>query len=221
MHTGGGDTAPTFSGLCVYLQLTWEVGLPPSPVEFSSLRHFYKLSRSWLLGMCCNSCLLRPDPLVYLQFCEGFPSPTFGAQGALPSLLHVFIVLTAYYSVSLFFLGGGRSVQGAMLIWPRVVHWSTMYSLAHLVFHIFPSRLGAGGSGALLVSPFNVKWRCSAQAGGVVEWNFCLFLVVLPVRCISSISPRFYFRRHAFCFLPLAAILELSPFYYWRGFLMN
>jgi hypothetical protein len=49
-HTGGGDTAPAFSGLRVCLQFTWEVGLPPSPVEFSSLCHFYKLSRSWLVG---------------------------------------------------------------------------------------------------------------------------------------------------------------------------
>jgi hypothetical protein len=67
-----------------------------------------------------------------------------------------------------------------------------------------------GSPGALLVSPFNVKWRCSAQAGGVEGSKFCLFSVVLPVRCISSVSPRFYFRRHAFCFLPLAAILESS-----------
>jgi hypothetical protein len=42
----------------------------------------------------------------------------------------------------------------------------------------------------------------------VEESKFCLFSVVFPVRCISSISPRFYFRRHAFCFLPLVAILE-------------
>jgi hypothetical protein len=28
-HTGGGDTAPAFSGLRVCLQLTWEMGLPP------------------------------------------------------------------------------------------------------------------------------------------------------------------------------------------------
>jgi hypothetical protein len=62
--------------------------------------------------------------------------------------------------------------------------------------------------GALLVSPFNVKWRCYAQSGGVEESKFCLFWVVFPVRCISSISPRIYFKRHAFCFLPLAAILE-------------
>jgi hypothetical protein len=32
--------------------------------------------------------------------------------------------------------------------------------------------------------------------------------VVFPVRCISSVSPRFCFRRHTFCFLPLPAILE-------------
>jgi hypothetical protein len=45
-HSGGGDTAPTFSGLHVYLQFAWEVGLPPSPVEFSSQCCFYNLSCS-------------------------------------------------------------------------------------------------------------------------------------------------------------------------------
>jgi hypothetical protein len=44
----------------------------------------------------------------------------------------------------------------------------------------------------------------------VEESKFCLFSAVLP-RCVSSISPRFHYRRHAFCFLPLAAILE-CPF---------
>jgi hypothetical protein len=62
--------------------------------------------------------------------------------------------------------------------------------------------------GALLVSPFNVKRRCYVQAGGVEESKFCLFSVVFPVRCISSVSPRFYFRKHAFCFLTLATMLE-------------
>jgi hypothetical protein len=47
--------------------------------------------------------------------------------------------------------------------------------------------------------------------GGVEESKFCLFSVVFPVRCVSSISPRFYFRRHAFCFLSLVTILE-SPY---------
>jgi retron-type reverse transcriptase len=29
----------------------------------------------------------------------------------------------------------------------------------------------------------------------------------MPAKCVSSISPRFHYRRVAFCFLPLAAIL--------------
>jgi hypothetical protein len=63
-------------------------------------------------------------------------------------------------------------------------------------------------AGALLVSPFYVKWRCYVSAGGVEESKFCLFSVVFPVMYVSSISPRFYFRKHAFCFLSLATILE-------------
>jgi hypothetical protein len=111
----------------------------------------------------------------------------------------------------LFSLGGVRSVQGAMLIWPRAVFGSIVYRLAQFVVHIFPSHLGARvwqWPGGPLVSLFNVKWKCFAQAGGVEGSKFCLFFVVFPIRCISSISPRFYFRRHTFCFLPLATILE-------------
>jgi hypothetical protein len=58
------STAPAFSGWLFCLQLMWEVGLPHSPVEFSSHCHFYKLSCSWLLGVCCCSCLLRPGLLI-------------------------------------------------------------------------------------------------------------------------------------------------------------
>jgi hypothetical protein len=64
----------------------------------------------------------------------------------------------------------------------------------------------------LLVSPFNVAGGCYAQAGGVEVSEFCFFLVVFLARCISSISPRVYFRKHAFCFLPLVAILESSEY---------
>jgi hypothetical protein len=97
-----------------------------------------------------------------------------------------------------------------MLIWPRVVCGSTAYHLAHLV-HVFPSCLGAGDRHWPWGPPgFSVQSevRCSAQAGGVEGSKFCLFSVALPARCVFSISPRFHFRRHAFCFLPLAAILE-------------
>jgi hypothetical protein len=36
------------------------------------------------------------------------------------------------------------------------------------------------------------------------------FSVIMPAKCVSSVSPRFHYRRIAFCFLPLAAILEFS-----------
>jgi hypothetical protein len=34
--------------------------------------------------------------------------------------------------------------------------------------------------------------------------------VVFPARCVFSVSPRFHYRQHAFCFLPVAAVLESS-----------
>jgi hypothetical protein len=65
-----------------------------------------------------------------------------------------------------FSLGGGQSVQGAMLLWPRLVcggttklTWSTSFQADWAP--------ATGGPGTLLVSPFNVKWRFSAPAGGV------------------------------------------------------
>jgi hypothetical protein len=55
---------------------------------------------------------------------EGLPlphSPELG-RSTLFAMCLFFFQLLVYYSVwFLFPLGGGRSVQGAMLIWPRVV----------------------------------------------------------------------------------------------------
>jgi hypothetical protein len=105
-HTGGGDTAPTFSGLHVYLQFTWEVGLPPSPVEFSSHHHFYKLSPSWLLGVCCCSCLLQ------LACCEGFPLPTSSVLRVLRPLCYVsFFLLLLIIHFFFFFPWVGVSLS--------------------------------------------------------------------------------------------------------------
>jgi hypothetical protein len=103
-HTGGGDTAPTFSGQCVYLQFMWEVGLPPSPVEFS-YHHFYRFSHSWLLGVCCLSCLLQSAG-------EGFP--LFPLVLRAPLCYVPFFVVIAYYSVSLFFPGWGSVCPGGL-----------------------------------------------------------------------------------------------------------
>jgi hypothetical protein len=46
------------------------------------------------------------------------------------------------------------------------------------------------------------------QAGDVEGSKLCLFSVIMPTKCVSGISPRFHYRRLAFCFLPLATILE-------------
>jgi hypothetical protein len=121
----GGASAPASRHVC--LQFTWEVGLPSSPVEFSSLLHSHKLPRSWLLGTrlrSCQSLSCLPSLFIYSPGKGSLP-PIFGAQCAPPSFPPVFIVLVAYYSVSLFSPGGGKSVQGAMLLWPRLVCGST------------------------------------------------------------------------------------------------
>jgi hypothetical protein len=101
-HTGGGDTAPAFSGLCVYLQFMWEVGLPPllwSFLPFSTLTSFSAPG--------CWACAPTPALsgqawLVYLQFCEGFPSPPLRCSGC-PTLFATCLYCSiAYYSVSFF-----------------------------------------------------------------------------------------------------------------------
>jgi hypothetical protein len=192
------------------------VSLPPSPVEFSSPpRHFYKFSHSWLLGGCHHSCLLQPACLFTVPW--GIAPPPLQHSGH--PILFALFCCCLLFSFS-FFPGWGQCVQDAILIWPRVVCGSTACHLAQLV--VVSSQaiwaLASGGVEALLVSPFNVEWECYTQAGGVGGSKFCLFLVVFPVRCISSISPRFYFRKHAFCFLPLVAILESSTHAFsWRA----
>jgi hypothetical protein len=113
-------------------------GSSPCPVEFSSHSHFYKLSCSWLLGMCHHSCLLQP------ACSEGLPLPlSFALQVPCPLCYMSFLLLLLIIQFfSLFSLGGGQSVQGAMLTWPRVVCGSTAYRLAHLVVCVFLSLLG-------------------------------------------------------------------------------
>jgi hypothetical protein len=107
--------------------------------------HSHKLSCSWLLGVSPHSRqrLSGQASLCIYSPRKDFLPPIFGAQCTPPSFPHVFIALIAYYSVSLFSPGGGWSVQGAMLIWPRVVCGSTVYHLTHLVC-VFPSHLGTG-----------------------------------------------------------------------------
>jgi hypothetical protein len=61
----------------------------------------------------CWACAATPafsGQLAYLEFCEGLPLPPFGTQGAPPSLLCVFFVVFAYYSIFFSFFPGWGSV---------------------------------------------------------------------------------------------------------------
>jgi hypothetical protein len=90
------------AGRCVCLQVMWEVGLPLSPLEFSSLCHSHKLSRSWLLGTRSCSRPLGQARLVYLQFREGFPSPASVLRAPHP-LCHVSLLFLLLITQFLFF----------------------------------------------------------------------------------------------------------------------
>jgi hypothetical protein len=91
-----------------------------------------------------NSCPLRPGPACLFTVPGRIPFLLLQHSGC-PTLfatcLYCSYCLLLSFSIS---PGGGWSVQGAMLIWPRVVCGSTVYRLAHLVVHVFPSHLGAG-----------------------------------------------------------------------------
>jgi hypothetical protein len=131
-HTGGSGAMPSFSVQLVYLQFTLEVPLSHFPVELSSQHHFYKLSHSKVAGW---GPLLLPS-LARWFICSSVRDapPPFSAQGAPPPLPCVFCCCCLFsLFFSLFSLGGGQSVQGAMLIWPRVVYERTACHLAHLV----------------------------------------------------------------------------------------
>jgi hypothetical protein len=124
-HTGGGDAAPAFSGRGVYLQFTWEVGLPLSPVEFSSHRHFYKLSCSLIAG---HTLPLPPSPARPGLFIyrSGKDSP--------PSLFALYCSYCLLLSFS-FFPGWGSVCPGGYAdlaqgcLWEYRVPLSSPYSL--------------------------------------------------------------------------------------------
>jgi hypothetical protein len=91
-HTEVGDTAPTFSGLCVYVQLTWEVGLsPPSCGVFLPpplLQAFPLLIAGW----CCCSC---QPPLLFTAHMGGASSTLSCVVFLPPPLSQAFPLLVA------------------------------------------------------------------------------------------------------------------------------
>jgi hypothetical protein len=148
-----------------------------------------------------------PSLFIYSPGKDSLP-PIFSALSAPPSFQCVLIVLIGYYSVSLFFPGWRSVCPGGYAALAQACLWENR-STTKLTWSASSQWVPAtGGPGTLLVSSLNVKWRFSALAGGVEESKLCLFSVIMPAKCVSSVSPRFHYRRVAFCFLPLAAILE-------------
>jgi hypothetical protein len=134
---------------------------------------------------------LRPPSLfIYSSGKDSLPS-IFGALCAPPSFPLVFIALIAYYSVSLFSLGWRFVCPRGYAALAQGCLWE-YHGTAKLTLSVSSQAIWAwvtGGWGALLVSPFKVNWRCSALAGGVEGSKFCLFSMVLPARCVPSVSP--------------------------------
>jgi hypothetical protein len=107
---------------------------PPLQCSFSHTATFTSFPAPRFLGRGCHSCLLRPA--CYLRFCVRLPLPSSLVLRVPHPLCYVSFFVVVYYSAwffSLFSLGGDPSVQGAMVIWPRVVCGSTMCRFAHLV----------------------------------------------------------------------------------------
>jgi hypothetical protein len=100
-HTGGGDTAPTFSGLRIYLQFTWEVGLPPLLWSCPPTATFTSFPAPG-----CWACAATPafsSRLVYLQFRERFPLPLSSVLRAPHPLCYVSFLLLLLIIQFLFF----------------------------------------------------------------------------------------------------------------------
>jgi hypothetical protein len=200
-----------------YLEYLWGGAAPPLS---SGTCHTLATATSFPLSKFAGQVppLLPSLASLYIYSSSGeCPSPTLWSSG-IPTLF-VTCLFFSFFSAAcllfslfflLFFPWVGVSLSRGYADLAEGCLGSTMCCLAHLVVCVSQAglKLASGGEGTLLVSPFNVDWGCYVQAGGMEVSEFCLFLMVFPARCISSISPRFYFRKRASCFLPLVAILD-------------
>jgi hypothetical protein len=171
------------------------------------------LSQAFLLLVAGRTPPLQPEPLqpawlVYLQSQEGFPSPNLRRSGR-PTLFSTCLYCSSCLLVSFSFFPRWRSVcpecyaaLAHACLWEYCGTSKLTWSTSSQAIWAWVT----GGLGALRVSPFNVKWIFPAPAGGVEGSKLRLFSVIMPAKCVSSISPRFHYRRLAFCFLPLPAI---------------
>jgi hypothetical protein len=110
-------------GIWVFPRLLWS--FPPS----APLTSFPTLGCWACAPAPAGASAAQPGLFIYSSGKDSFP-PSSALSAPPPSFPCVFIGLIAYYSVSPFSPSGGRSVQGAMLLWPRVVCGSTVVPLS-------------------------------------------------------------------------------------------
>jgi hypothetical protein len=206
---------PFLAGLFIYRS---HGQCPFSALQCNPPHDTYKLSCSWLPGVCHHSCLLQPAYLFTVHMGCG-PSPLSCGVFLPPPLLQTFLLLVAgrvpplllslaalfiyssmrdclspllwhsghpalfptclfvvvYYSFfSRFSLGGCRSVQGAMLIWPRVVCRIAACHLAHLVVCFTPASRSWQLAARELSWLLGLMWSGDAMRGLEVWrcWDF-------------------------------------------------
>jgi hypothetical protein len=113
-------------------------GSSPSPVEFSSLHHFYKLSHSWLLGMSATPAFYSPTCLFTVLW--GISLPPLQRSGC-PTLFAtcLYCCYCLLLSFSFFPLVGVGLSRGLCWSGPGLSR-STAYHLAHLVVHVLSGR---------------------------------------------------------------------------------
>jgi hypothetical protein len=143
---------------------------------------------------------LRPTRLVYLQSRDGFPSPNLW-RSVRPTLFPAYLYCSYFLLVSFSCFPGWRSVcPGGYAALAQACLWEYCGTMK-LTWSASSQAIWAlvtGGPGALLVSPFNVKWRFSVPTGGVEGSKLCLFTVIMPLhsdyackvclQCLSKIS---------------------------------
>jgi hypothetical protein len=153
--------------------------------------------------------LARPGSFIYSSGRDSpFPSSVLRAPHPLCYVFYCSYCLLLSFS---FFPRWGLVCPGGYADLAQSCLWKYLIPLSSPCPHLpKPSRHGR------LVAARGPSWFLHSTCGGdtlhrLEVWKGQgLFLVALPARCVSSVSPRFHFRRHAFSFLPLAAILE-SP----------
>jgi hypothetical protein len=168
----------------------WEVGLPPSPVQFSFHHHFHKLSHSWLLGVCCCSC--QPPCLFTVHAGSGSSLLSCGVFLP-PPLSQALLLLVAGHSprshqwlssppgLFIYSPGKGSPAPLSELRAPHPLsHVSLLFLLLITQFLFFP-RVGVGLSRGLCCSgprlSVGVPWyreahlvRVSPSRLGAGDW---------------------------------------------------